>query len=286
LWLDRTALVRAADDGLPQPLVDDRRLPAGGGPLGDAPPEQDGDLVRRGASAVEVQPPFAPAVQRRAAVKAQVGAIVPLADDQALAEALRATFLVREAGHQRRQPAVTAGPDVGGRTPVGPLRQAIGLSAGAEGLATRLAMEPFGTPPTGQPFMAVDAQAGMNREVRADAQDPPAELRVREIEVVLPDEAVAHVDVVAPLREADATARILPALADAGDPLVPAKLPVERFDPLRAAHVFRRRDQVQVVVLGDGVNKVLGVGGKRPDVSGRPVDCRPRVLAKAHDASR
>src|SRR5262249_45122746 len=172
------------------------------------------------------------------------------------------------------------------RTPVGPLRQAIGLSAGAESLATRLAMEPFGTPPTGQPFMAVDAQAGMNREVWADAQDPPAELRVREIEVVLPDEAVAHVDVVAPLREADGPARILPALEDDGDPLVPAKLPVERCDPLRAAHVFRRRDQVQVVVLGDGVNKVRGVGGKRPDVSGRPVDGRPRVLAKAQDASR
>src|SRR5262249_19842417 len=84
--LDRTALVLAADDRLSQVVVKDLGLQPRVGALGDAAPEDQGDLVRVADGTVPVQQALVQAVQRRAIVEDQVGAILDLADEPARAK--------------------------------------------------------------------------------------------------------------------------------------------------------------------------------------------------------
>jgi hypothetical protein len=87
--------------------------------LRDPPAEDHRDLVRVTDRAVEIEETLVQTVQRRTALEDEVGAILDLADEQAIAEPLVAAFPVGEEGDQLGQPAVGAGFDVRGRELVG-----------------------------------------------------------------------------------------------------------------------------------------------------------------------
>src|SRR5262249_9165511 len=136
--LDRTALVRAADDWLTQVVVEDLGLEAGVGALRDAAAEDQGDLVRVADGTVQIQEPLVHLVQRGTVLEDQVGAILDLPDEEAVAEALAAALPVGEEGNQLRQPAMGTGLDVGSRELVGQSLQPCRVGAGAERVAALL----------------------------------------------------------------------------------------------------------------------------------------------------
>ena len=108
------------------------------------------------------------AVQRRAALEDQVGAVLDLADEQAIAEPLMAALPVGEEGDQLGQPAVAAGLDVRGRELVGQLLQPCRVGAGPEGVGALLEGDALLAQPACQPLVAVEADAGAEGEVGAD----------------------------------------------------------------------------------------------------------------------
>jgi hypothetical protein len=104
----------------------------------DPSAEDHRDLVRVTDRAVQVEEAFVQAVQRRAALEDQVGAILDLADEQAVAEPLVAAFPVGEEGDQLGEPAVAAGLDVRRRELVGQFLQPCRVGAGPEGVGALL----------------------------------------------------------------------------------------------------------------------------------------------------
>src|SRR5260370_29117558 len=88
----------------------------------------------------------------------------------------------------------------------------------------------------GQPFVTVDADAAVEREVRTDAQEHAAEVAVMHVEVVLPDEAVEQFDMVALLGETDSHAGVLAALENHADARPAVQASEERFHPVFASN--------------------------------------------------
>src|SRR5512135_3814767 len=212
ILLDRAALVVTADDRLPQVVIEDLGLQARVGALGDAAAEDQGDLVRVADGTLEVQQALVQAVQCGATLEDQVGAVLDLADEEAITEALMATLPIAEERHQLGQPAMGTGLDVGGRELVGQFLQPRRVGAGTEGVTALLEGNALRAQSARQPLVAVEANPSVEGEVRANPQKHAAEVLVLEIEVVLPDKAVTQLDVIALAWEADRHAGVLAAL--------------------------------------------------------------------------
>jgi hypothetical protein len=104
-------------------MVEDLCLEARLGSLSDAAAKDQSELVRMANGTVKVQESVVQAVQRRAIVEDQVGVILDLTDEQAVAEALAPALSIGEERNQLGQPVMGAGFDVRGRELVGHLLQ-------------------------------------------------------------------------------------------------------------------------------------------------------------------
>jgi hypothetical protein len=236
--LDRATRGLAPDDRLSQVVVEDLGLQARVGLLRDPPAEDQRDLVRVADRAVQVQQTLVQAVQRHTALEDQVGAILDLADEQAITEALVAALPVGEEGDQLRQPAMSAGVDVRRRELIGQFLQPRRVSAGAEGIGALLEGDALLAEPAGQPLVAVEADAAAEGEVGANTHEHPAEVPVLKGEVILLDEAVEQRDVIALAGEADGPARVLAALENDGHAALARQLLREGLDPFLTADAF------------------------------------------------
>ena len=68
--------------------------------------------------------------------------------------------------------------------------------------------------------------------------------------------------------EADGHAGVLAALEDDGDAALALQLFIERFDPLLTADVLGRLKDLDMPLLGEGLNEVVVVGGDGSEVGG------------------
>jgi hypothetical protein len=132
--------------------------------------------------------------------------------------------------------------------------------------------------------VAVEAGACAEREVGADAHEHPAEVPVLEVEVVLRDEAVEELDVVALAGEADGHAGDLAALEDDGDATLALQLLIERLDPLLTANTLGGLDDLDTSSLGEGLDEVVVVGGDDAEVGGGHPARLALLLEEADDA--
>ena len=132
--------------------------------------------------------------------------------------------------------------------------------------------------------MTVEADAGAEGEVGADAHEHPAEVLVLDVEVVLLDEAVEQFDVVALAGEADGHAGVLAGFEDDGDTGLTLQLLREGLDPLLAADTLGGLDDLDVPLLGEGLDEVVVVGGDGLEVSGGHSGRLAFLLEEANDA--
>ncbi|HKM54192.1 MAG TPA: hypothetical protein VJY33_12350 [Isosphaeraceae bacterium] len=126
--------------------------------------------------AVQVEKTLVQVVQCCTALEDEIGAVFDLADEQAIPEPLMAALAVGEEGDKLGQPAVGAGLYVRGREPVGQLLQPRRVSTGPEGVGALVEGDALLAQPVRQPLVAVEADAGAEGEVGADAQEHPAEV--------------------------------------------------------------------------------------------------------------
>ena len=171
-----------------------------------------------------------------------------------------------------------------GREPIGQFLQPRRVGAGPEGVGALLEGDALLAQPAGQPLVAVEADAGAEGEVGADAHEHPAEVPVLEVEVVLLDEAVEELDVVALAGEADGHAGVLAGLEDDGDAGLALQLLIERLDPLLAADALGGLDDLDVPLLGEGLDEVMVVGGDGLEVGGGHPGRLAFLLEEADDA--
>ena len=207
-----------------------------------------------------------------------------MADEQAITEALVVALAVGEEGDQLGQPAVAAGLDIGGGELVGQFLQPRRVGAGAEGVGALLEGDALRAEPAGQPLVAIEADAGAEGEVGADAQEHPAEVLVLEVEVVLLDEAVEQLNVVTLAGEADGHAGVLAGLEDDGDAVLTVQLLIERLDPLLAADAPGGHEDLDVPFLGEGLDEVMVVCGDGLEVDGGHPVRLALLLEEADDA--
>src|SRR6266478_3919662 len=279
--LDGTALVLTADDRIAQVVIEDLRLESRVCVLGDAPPEDDRNLVRAADRTVEVQEALVQAIEPRAAFEDQVRAVFDLADEQAITEALATTFGVGEKGNQLGQPAMGTSQDVRRSEGVGKCLQPGRVATGSERIAALLEGDVFLAQAAGEPLVAIETDTSVEREIRADAQEHPAKILVLHVEVILPDKTVAQLDVVALLGKADGHTGILAAFQDHRDAWAAAQVLVERLHPVFPSDIFRRFHDRDATLLGQSLDEVMIVSGDRLEIAGGQSGRLPFVSEKA-----
>src|SRR5512135_2538719 len=179
-----------------------------------------------------------------------------------------------------------AGLDVCGREPVGHFLQSYRVGTGAEGVAALLEADALFAQAAGEPLVAVETGARVEGEVGADPQEHAAEVLVLEVEVVLPDEAVAELDVIALARKADGHAGVLAALEDHGDAVLALQVLIVGLDPVLAPNVFGRLDDLQVSLFGEALDEVMVIVGNGPEVGRGQLGRQPFLLEVADDRGR
>src|SRR5512135_2838461 len=175
------------------------------------------------------------------------------------------------------------GLDMRGRELIGQFLQPRRVGAGPEGVGALTKGDALLAQPARQPLMAVETDAGAEREVRTDPQEHPAEIPVLEVEVVLLDEPVEEFDVVALTGEADGHAGVLAALEDDGDAALSLQLLAVGFDPLFPADALGGLEDLDVPLLGEGLDEVVVVGGDGPEVGGGHPGRLALLLEEADD---
>jgi hypothetical protein len=132
--------------------------------------------------------------------------------------------------------------------------------------------------------VAIEADAGAEGEVGADAHEHPTEILVLKVEVVLLDEAVEQLDVVALAGEADGHAGVLAGLEDDGDAGLALQLFIVGLDPLLATDALGGHEDLDVPLLGEGLDEVVVVGGDGPEGGGGHPVRLAFLLEEADDA--
>src|SRR5262249_6327984 len=101
---------------------------------------------------------------------------------------------------------------------------------------------------------------------------------------VLLDEPVEELDMIALAGEADGHAGVLTGLEDDSDAGLALQLLIERLDPLLAADPLGGHKDLDMPLLGEGLNEVVVVGGDGPEVGGRHPIRLAFLLEEADDA--
>ena len=181
---------------------------------------------------------------------------------------MMAVALLTLLGSEVRQPllqqAVHGRDDVLGTEGVGQLLQPLGIGTLHEGVVAFAEGDAFLTQPSGQPLMAVEADPGVEREVRAQPQEHVATLRMLQVDVVDVRVAPHYIDPVVSV--ADRHLRWLTRLEDDRHAVSVAQILEVRPHPVVAAHVLGWFDhgdaqlpgfvfQPTVIVAGDLLQK-------------------------------
>src|SRR5262249_35245675 len=158
--------------------------------LGDLAPEDHGDLVGLPDGPIGVEQAFAELVEGGAAPEDQIVAELDLREEQPMLAAGVVALVGGKKRRQPRQPLLPAAQDIPCREPIGERLQAVGRRAADEGIGALPEGDAVLAHAVGEPMMLIEADAGGERKVGADAHEYPAPLPVVGGEVGLDDPTV------------------------------------------------------------------------------------------------
>ena len=188
--LDEAVAVVAADHRVGQVHVFDLGLQLAPIMLGDLATEDHGDLVGLSDRSIGIEQALAEVVQGRATMEDEVVAELDLREEQPMLAARLLSLSCGEERREARQPLLAAGQQISRGERVGELLEAIGRRASEEGIGALLEVDALLAHSVGQPVMLIEADAGGERKVGADAHEHPSPLPVVDVKVVLNDPAV------------------------------------------------------------------------------------------------
>src|SRR6266540_2772153 len=224
-------------------------------------PEDDGQLVGTADGAVDIHHPLEQPIQFVTLVEDQIVAILDLGHVELMAIA-HGAFLGSEKGDQLSHPGVDQRADVLRTERVGEFLQTLRVGAVEEAVVTPAKGDAFLFHLAGQPIVAIDPDADVEGEVGADTDEHAAATRILNVEVVEIDPAACQGDGILLLGEADGQAFGFAGFEDDSDTGLSVQPLEVRFDPILAANVLGRYDDVSTLLCGEVLGPVVIVIGE------------------------
>ena len=177
-------------------------------------------------------------------------------------------LLGREVRQSALQPGFDGRGDGRGAEGVGQLLQPVGRVAGDEDVVVLAEADARLLPLARKPLVAVEADAGVEGEVRAQPHEEPAQLGIAQVEVIYEDVPPGPLEFIAALRVADDQAGAFAALQEDGQPRGRGELAVEGLDPLVAANAVGGGEDGKVSLAGLLLEPAVVVVGDAAEVGG------------------
>jgi hypothetical protein len=179
----------AADHRIREVEIFNQRFELAAVPLGYLAAEDGGEFRGLPNRAIRIEQALAERVQRGPPVEDQVVRVLDLREEEPMLTAGRPPLRWREERREGPEPLLGTAVDVVGGQAVGERLQAGGIAARQEGIGRLPKPHPVRPHAGGEPVMLVEAHAGREREVGAEAHEHPAPRGVVQIEGVLDDPA-------------------------------------------------------------------------------------------------